>query len=132
MTLIDLKPLIDEVLFPLLATAITPFVAWAVYKAGQLLHVQLTAAQTQTLETAMQNGINFALSQAQTYADAHGIVPTKSDLIATATNYVLPKVPDALAKLGISPAGVAQRIEARLPPPVAKAAVIDTLNSGTF
>lgn len=121
MAVIDFTPIIDQVVFPILAAVVTPFVTWAVWKVGQLTHITIQQAQAQVIENALVNGINFALSRAQAFADQHGTLPTKSDVIAEATNYVVPKVPGALKTLGITPAGVAQRIEARLPKEVVSA-----------
>lgn len=112
---IDLTPLVDQVIYPLIAACVAPFVALLVQKLTLFLHIKMEAQQQQALETALTNGINFALSRAKTYADANGVVVSKSSLIQQAANYVLPKVPGTLKSLGITPDGVAERIEARLP-----------------
>jgi hypothetical protein len=112
--IIDLRPLFDQVVFPIVGTVLTGFAAWAVAKISKLAHIQLTQAQARTLEGAMQNGINFALQRAQAAADAHGQVTTKQEIVALAVNYVVPKVPQAMNSLGVSNQGLAERIEARL------------------
>lgn len=115
MTPVDFTPLAN-VLLDLAATAATVVGTWALSKLAKVAHVTLSQQNAKILETAMQSGINFALSKAEEYAKANaGAVPIKSDVVATAVNYVLPKVPDALAKLGVTKEGLAQRIEARLP-----------------
>jgi hypothetical protein len=113
---IDLTPLVTDVIAPLATAVLTPLISWVVWRVVQLLHLKLTAAQAQVVEGAMQNGIAFAMSRAQDLALQHAQVPTKSFIVKTAANYVMPKVPSALAKLGITPEGLEQRIEARLPP----------------
>ena len=113
---VDLAPLVNEVVLPLVTAVLSPLVPWLAYKAIQVLHLQLTKAQAATLEVAMQNGINYALGKVQAFTNAHGQVQMKDQVVAQAAAYVLPKVPDTLKALGVTPEGLKQRIEARLPP----------------
>lgn len=110
---IDFTPIIN-LIFTIIAAILTPFVAWAVMKVGKLARIQMTAQQAAQLEGAIQHGIAYALGKAQEVADAHGVVPAKSQAIATAAAYIMPKVPEVLTSLGITPQGLSERIEARL------------------
>ena len=113
---VDLTPLVTQVLAPLAVAVLTPLISWVCWKVLELLHIKVDQAQAQTLETAIQSGINFAISKAEELGAPYSKVQVKSFVVKTAANYVLPKVPSALAKLGITPEGLEQRIEARLPP----------------
>lgn len=67
------------------------------------------------LETALQNGLNWAqlkvLEEAKDIKDPE----VKSELLADAANYVLDKVPDAVDHFGLTPDRMLELIEARLP-----------------
>jgi hypothetical protein len=116
--IVDLRPLIDGVVFPILQAVLVPIAGgaatWAMVHLGKAAHVQVTQHQMATVEAAMNNGIKWALSRAQTAADQNAVVTPKEAIIAMAANYALPKIPTALSSLGITPQGLAERIEARL------------------
>lgn len=118
-TAVDLRPFMDGVVFPMLEAVLTPLVTgaagWALYHLGKLAHVTVTQAQSLAVENAMQKGLTYALSVAHKDADDRGMITPKDALVANAANYVLPKIPAYLAALGITPQGLAERIEARLP-----------------
>lgn len=112
--IIDLRPLIDQVVMPFVETALVPVVGIVVTKATQFLHVKVTEAQAQKVEGAIWNGIHFALGKAQEEADKYAQVTSKSTLVATAANYVIPKVPNAIKSLKMTDKGLQDRIFARL------------------
>jgi hypothetical protein len=107
---VDLAPLVNGVLFPLVSGGLVAVVGWAVKKAGDYFHFQVQAGQRQLLETAIGNGIAFA----EKALASHESVSVDAR-VAVAAQYVLPKVPGALASLGITPQHLEQLITARLP-----------------
>lgn len=111
MTTIDLSPIVDGVLIPLLTPVLLAVVTWAATKVAALAHIQIGAAQRTVLESAINNGIAYA---EKTMAPRLGV--TADDKVAAAVNYILPKVPDALKGLGVTPDHLAQLVTARLPP----------------
>ena len=117
--IIDLRPLFDSVVFPILQAVLVPIAGgaatWAMVHLGRAAKVQVTQHQMATVEAAMNNGIKWAMSKAQTAADQHAVITPKDAIVAMAANYALPKIPTALSSLGITPQGLAERIEARLP-----------------
>lgn len=125
MTAIDLRPTIDNVVFPVLQAVLIPlvagFVVLALRRLATLLHIKVTDQAAQVVENAIQNGTQLALNRAQTLADNHAIVTTKSDVIATAVNYALPKIQAEMKTAGVTPESIAERVEARLPASVVAA-----------
>ncbi len=113
-SVIDLRPFFNEVVFPLAGAVLTALGGWAVQRIGRLAHIQMNEKQSHMVEVALHNAIEYAVQKAQTAADSHAIVTPKNELVATAVNYILPKIPDALKSLKITPEGLKQRIEARL------------------
>lgn len=112
--IIDLRPIIDQVIFPFIETAIVPGIGIIVTKAAQYLHVKITETQSRKVEDAIWNGINFALGQAQVKVDELGQLETKNKIVAIAANYIIPKVPSAIKTLKISEKGLNDRIFARV------------------
>lgn len=114
MNTIDLKPLLD-VLIQFGALILTGVLAWAVKRAADYFHVAKDSELRTVVSGAIDNGIAFAVAKAKD-AEARGAtIHTKDQMIANAANYVLPKVPDALAKLGVTPDHLAEIITAKLP-----------------
>jgi len=117
--LLDLRPLMDAVVFPVLTAVITPlaagFAGWALIQVGKVAKITVSQHQVATVEAAIEKGVNYAMSKAHAAADASGQVTLKAGVVADAANYVLPKIPGYLSALGITPQGLAERIEARLP-----------------
>ena len=140
MTTIDLRPFVDGFVFPVLQATLIPIVvgyaALALRRVATFFHVQVTDHAAQVVESAIQNGTQLALSRAQALADTHAIVTTKSDVVATAVNYALPKIQSEMKTAGITPASIAERVEARLSADL-KAAIpaaptLTVVNQGTI
>ena len=119
MTTVNLAPLVDQVLVPLLLTVLTGFASWAVAQMSAAVtrwfHVKVSAQQAQVIENAIQNGINLAVHKVGVTLDAHSTVDVKNQAVAVALGYALPKVTEEMAAVGISPETLAERILARLP-----------------
>lgn len=113
-SVIDLRPLFDQVVFPLASAALAGVGGWAVQRIARLAHIQMNAKQAQTVEVALHNAIEFALAKANKAADGKLVLTPKNEVVATAVNYILPKIPDTLKSLNITPKGLQDRIEARL------------------
>ena len=121
---LDLRPLFDGVVYPLLVAVLAPLVSGfaviALRRIAAVAHITVSAHQGAVVEAAIQNGIGLALGRAKDAADANiGAVAVKSQIVADAYAYAAPKVPQALAQLGITPVGLQERIEARLAPMLA-------------
>ena len=139
--LVDLRPFFDQVVFPVLKAALVPplagFAILMLRRIATFFHVKVTAQAAQVVDNAITNGATLALGRAQQLADDHGLVATKSELVATAVNYALPKITNEMKTAGITPASIAERVEARLPADL-KAAIpaagpsLTIVNAGTL
>lgn len=106
--MISLAPLLNNFVFPILASVLMALAAWALNKVAAYAHFQISEGQRNLVETAIGNGIAYA----------EKLLPTEivaSSRVAAVVNYVLPKIPGALQFLGITPASLEQLIIARLP-----------------
>lgn len=112
--LVDLRPFFSEVVLPLAGTALAAFSGWAVQRIGRLAHIQMNEKQAALLEGALWNGIEFAKGRLAKEIERHGVVNVKSQVVAEAANYILPKVPGIIKSLNITEKGLRDRIEARL------------------
>lgn len=119
MNVVDFRPLMDGVVFPVvtavLSVVVPPFVLAAVVRIGQLAHLSVSQGQAAAVEAAMQNGVTQVLGRAQAAADAGGMkVTVDQPMIANAATYVIDKVQPEMKALGITDASLADRIEARI------------------
>lgn len=114
-TQVDIAPLINQVVVPLLGALGGLLVTWLVAKVCGWLGIQANSQVAGVLETAMQNGLAFAQSQLKDKV-GNGVVPidVKNQVIATAANYVIAHTPGAMKTLGVDQASLIQKIEARL------------------
>lgn len=114
MSVVDLRPLVDQVIIPLAEAGIAPIVAWIAVRAEKFLRIQQHSKQADALEGAIWNAIHFGLNRAQTTLDGKASVHTKGVVTTVAVKYLLPKIPGILKSLGITPEGLRERVEARL------------------
>ena len=107
---IDLAPIVDGVIFPVLQSVLLAAVSWAVYKVAAYAHFQVTDGQRAFLISAVDNAIAFA----QQKLAGHETI-TAPQQVAEALNYLLPKVPGTLKALNVTPGHLQDIITARLP-----------------
>jgi hypothetical protein len=125
MSHIDFAPLANLAI-TFLCTVLTLIAPVIALKLVQLLHLQGDDKARSVIASAIENGVALGKARAAE-AIASGVnVDVKNAVIANAMDYVLPKVPDAMKRLNVTPEGVASRIEAKLATPRPDATV--TLN----
>lgn len=107
---IDLSPIFNTVVAPLLQTGLLGLVGWGVAQLSLWLKFKLTQGQRDFLIGAVDNAVSYA----QAKLAAHETVTT-DQTTATALAYLLPKVSETMAKLGITPAHLSEIITARIP-----------------
>jgi hypothetical protein len=110
----NLQPIFDLVMSVVgaVAVGIVPIV---LPKILSMFKVNLDAAHTLTLETAITNGIGTALSMGQDAGDKHlSNVVIKQSAIAKAVTYVQTFAPEAMAYFNLTPASIAVKVEAAL------------------
>lgn len=110
MVSIDLSPVVNGVIVPLLTPILLAVATWAISRIAKYAHFQIQDGQRQVVADAITSGIAYA----QKTLGPLEIVSADAR-IATAVSYVLPKVPDALKSLGVTPAHLAQIVAAKLP-----------------
>lgn len=116
---IDLAPTINTVILPLLGSVLIAAATWAVTRVAALAHITIQDSQRKIVADAITNGLAFAQQRL-----GPGEKINTSQVVADAVGYILPKVPDALKALNITPDHLAEVVQAKLPvaPTVAVAA----------
>lgn len=118
MNIIDLRPLLDGVVFPILVAVLAPLLTFfgvaAVNAVAKAAHITVDDKARGVIETAINNGLSLAVAKLQPAADQVAQLHTNNAMISEVAAYVLPKVPDALARLGITPAHLGELIQARI------------------
>lgn len=109
-TILDLHPIVDQIVLPLLEPVVGAIAAWALIKVAGFAHIQIQDSQRAVLEQAIANGLNYV---DQKLAGKEQV--TVDDRVAGVVNYVAPKIPGALASLGITGPHLADLVTARLP-----------------
>ncbi len=108
---IDFRPLVNEVVWPLIVAVVTAIVGILARKALSWLNLSEDRMVREYLDVALVNGLELARQRL-------GGVPlgatTQHQVIAEASNYVITRVPDALKRFGIDQNGLRRLIEARL------------------
>lgn len=107
---IDLAPTINQVVLPLVATVLTAFASWALARVAKLAHFQLQDGQRALVGQAIDSGVAMIQKRLAAGETIH-----TDGQVASVVNYVLPKVPDALKGLGVTPDHLASVIQAKLP-----------------
>lgn len=118
-TIINLQPIVDQVVMPflgVLATGVaTAAVGWVGYAAQKYLHVQITASTADRVNSALDRAVAYGQHTVGEMIDAHSTVDSKSAVVAAAVAYAEPKLQDEMKTLGWDPTTLAQRLTARLP-----------------
>lgn len=113
MQIIDLaalQPLVNELVLGVL----TALASFAVAKVVALLKVKRDGELGRILDKALGMGIAFAMSRIEAAEDKVRTVEVKSELVASAANYALAHVPEAVKALGLDGAALVRMVEARL------------------
>ena len=114
-TTVDISPLINQVLIPFAVALGSVLAAWIAAKVAALLGIKRDDALAAKLEEAMKNGLALAQARLEERIGAGPInIETKSQLVATAATYARDHVPGTLKALGVTPAALQEKLEARL------------------
>ena len=110
---IDLSPILStvvQILFGLVLTIGT----WALGKLATRLGLEADDKVRGYLETALQSGVAFAREKALLAGQDFSRIEVRNQAVATAANYVISRVPDAVTKFGITDESLNKMIQARL------------------
>lgn len=109
---IDLSSVISTVVLPIATSIVLGLAGWAMTRIAALCHFQVQDGQRDLVDNAITNGLAYAqslLGPAEKVAS--------SQTVATAVQYVLPKIPQTLAALGVTPAALEHMVLAKLGAP---------------
>jgi hypothetical protein len=112
-TLVDLKPIIDTAI-GLAATVLLTMGSFAARWLLTKLRLDADAQVRGYLDAAISNAVAYGAAQAAAFADPRSKVDLRSEAIASAANYLVARVPDALRHFGLDEADVKHLLEARL------------------
>ncbi|HTE35720.1 MAG TPA: hypothetical protein VK634_06885 [Reyranella sp.] len=121
-TTVDLKPLLDQVVWPLVGAVLAALATFLTTKLAQWLKLKSSAMLQATVEAALNNGLQLAQAKVATLNISN--IGVQSEIVAQAAAYAIARAPDALKSVGIdttTPQGLAavrDQIEARLAPAV--------------
>lgn len=110
---LDLSPILNTGI-QILAAVLLAAGSWAIGRLVQKLKLDGDASVRAYLETALQVGISAAAARAKAAGASLAHPTVRSQAVADVVNYVTPKVPDALARFGITPDHLASMVTARL------------------
>ncbi|MGB5949470.1 MAG: hypothetical protein WBG82_09135 [Parvibaculum sp.] len=105
-----LQPLVNEFALAVLTALASVMAA----KACAFLKAKRDGELGQILDKALGMGIAFAIARLNAAGAERGAVAVRSELVASAANYALAHVPQAIKALGLDGAHLARMIEARL------------------
>jgi hypothetical protein len=101
-----------------LALFVAGWIRWAFHKyLTPYLGEQAETKAANDLNTALQNGVAIALTQAQAWESAHKDVKVQGSIAAWAAQYAVNHAPDAVKRFGYDPDELAIKALAYLPPP---------------
>ena len=100
---------VEHVLLPIFASILTALIGWASVKWHQWTGKQIEAAHRQALQSALENGVRFALQrlmEANPAADPARLAPEEKQLVTDqAISYVRTSVPDAVKHFKLAEGG---------------------------
>jgi len=102
-------------------TFVSPFSGWVIAALvasivpyiWQFLHLQAGDVRRAYLSDAITNALNYAVSVAAKNPSSTDLASVRDDVIKTAAAYLKELTPEALAKLGVTDAGLSQLLEAK-------------------
>ena len=110
--MIEFGPLIDVVI-EILASLVLIVGMLAVRALKKKFDIEVDEKMNARINEALERGVEFAKVKLKERGDRLGL-STKDAVVAEAANYVIAGVPNALTHFGLTPARIAEMVEARL------------------
>lgn len=107
-----------QVLAYVIPIVVTALIGWAAVLYARLTGKELDAQNRDSLETALTNGIRWAIQELlKGKLNADGTVPeaSKPAVIAAAKGYVKTSAPDAIRHFSMSEGKLDERVKSKLP-----------------
>jgi len=99
---VDVIPFLDYIL-SLLAVVVTAVVGVVGRKLSQRFNLEIEFRHREVLQEALTQSVLFAINRARAVYKDNPPIKIRNQVVATAYQYVLTAVPDALKKFGIDP-----------------------------
>lgn len=123
MSAVDLKPVIDQVVIPIidgtLAIVIpavaTAVVGWGAYLLQRFAHIKINDQVMARADALLQHALVVGQHKADAALDANSTIDVKNAVVAQAVAFAAPKLDPAMVALGYDPATLADRLLARIP-----------------
>lgn len=112
-TTVDLTPLL-QLAITFAVALLSALGAWAIKRVGDRLGLEADDKRRAYLNEALEKGLVFAAERGVAAGADLKRIDVRDRMVTAAIEYVLPKVPDALQKLKITPDDLRQMLEARL------------------
>ena len=109
--MIDLAPLVTQVVIPLAAPVVAGFASWALANIAAHFKIRIQDSQRELINQVIYRGIAYASTKVPSSIP----VSAGGGLKDVAAGYVLDHIPGALRSLGITPTSLGEMVEARLP-----------------
>lgn len=99
-------------------------VSYVTYLIRKWFGVSLDTSAATSINRGLQNGVAIAMQKIEDAEAVHKDINVKNAIVADAASYAMSHESDAVARLGLDPAQLANKALAYIPPPPGTAAVI--------
>ena len=113
-TIVSAQPFVDLLLPYINAIVIGVFVPVFLAFALKKLGLDMEAKNREALQTSLSNAAGLLIQKAGVEAGAFSL-DVKNEQMAAAIRYVQKSAPDAVAKWGLDPSEIAEKIRAKIP-----------------
>jgi hypothetical protein len=114
-SVIDFRPIVDQIVVPIIIPVLGSLVSWAAWKVVSMVGLKVNAQQQQVVDQGLNMAINYASLKVEGFIPGKVNVDVHNSAVATAANYAMQHIPDALAWFGVTDkAALVSMIEARI------------------
>ena len=116
MSSIDLTPLLNGVIWPLVAALVPVLGAWLAYRLARLLKINEQNQNRPILDQAVQTATNLLLQELEAWRKQAGrtTIDISNATVAKYANYVVQQVPEVLKTVGVTPEQVKRKLLAEV------------------
>lgn len=111
---IDFTPVVNYGIELLIGGVLAPLLGWGVHRGARALRISEDDRIRAYLDAALVNALEFGREVLLQQGKDLGQVEVRNQLVEEAARYVMPRVPDALRRFGISPDNLRGLLVARL------------------
>ncbi|AWB06800.1 hypothetical protein A6A40_17245 (plasmid) [Azospirillum humicireducens] len=111
---VALPPELVSSLVDIVFLALSSLLGWAIKRGADLLHVRRESLLVERLEQGMGYALMYAREKALEKGASLTSIETRSELVAVAAGYLLPKMPAVMRELNIDAEGLRERLIGRV------------------